>query len=254
MSIQLTYIDDNTRDLADFEAACLSFMPRLTISLFTDPEQARQQILQNPPDILVLDIEMKTVSGLQLAEQWATEPFMIVFLTSYSSYALRAFQLFALHYIVKPVTPADIEEIIRRYHRLQPHPDAPGTQAEQLDTLRQCLRNPQKPVEQIFINSNGKTHVLPLATLLYLEANGPYTWFYTLEGKTIISSQPIKIYDHLLSGHSPLIRVHRSFMVNKKYVRGIVHKGHQWQIEMSNGSLLDVSRLKKDWVMAELGR
>lgn len=250
----IVHIDDRQEDLNRFSLACHTHSPDIALESFKDVAAALACIAAHPPDIIVLDIEMGKLNGLHIAKDLADGDSMIVFLTSHSSYALRAFSLFALHFIVKPVKPADVGEILSRYNRLKPWIKADKLQGSQVNQLSQNLENPGESLKRIFINHLGRTSIVFIEDVLYLEADNTYTRFLTRDGKKLVSSESLKTYDDMLSGHSDLLRVHRSYMVNKKHVKEIRHDRHLWFAVLADGSQVEISRLKKDWVKAELGK
>lgn len=254
-NLTIVHLDDQEADLTAFKEACIQSRLHIQLSSFTHIPAAMAAIAKAPPDIIVLDIEMGKDNGLDIARELADSPSMIVFLTSHSSYALQAYSLFALHYIVKPVEAKDVEEVLNRYQRFKPAISANnGLQKEQLNQLAHKLENPAEPVRRIFIHHFDHLSIVNINEVFFLEAENSYTRFNVRDGRKILSSESLKTYDEMLSGHSDLIRVHRSYMVNKNYVKEIRHDKHLWFAQMANGSLVEVSRLKKDWVMAELAK
>jgi two-component system, LytTR family, response regulator len=248
----IIHIDDQPEDLAAFKRACTASEHTIALDSYTDVKKALKAIADDPPDIIALDIEMGKENGLDIARQLSEGPSMIVFITSYSSYALQAFSLFALHFIVKPARPDDLAEILSRYTRLKPSLIKSNIQSNQVNMLAKRLENPEAIVQNLFIHQSDRISIVKINDILYLEADNAYTKFYTTDGKKIVSSESLKCYESMLYSQPDLIRVHRSYMVNRNHVKSIHHKKHLWYAQMSNGSKIDISRLKKDWVIAEL--
>jgi two-component system, LytTR family, response regulator len=249
---RIIHVDDNQEDLDQFRDACQVHLDKVELLSFSKVPKAMAAIAAQQPDIIILDIEMGKQNGLRIARELADNKAMIVFLTSHASYALQAFSLFALHYIVKPATPEDMEEILNRYRRLQKSIEEEPSQASQINLLSERLEKPQEPIRRLFIHQFDRISIIHIHEVVYLEAENSYTRFHLADGKKLLSSESLKKYDETLSGHSDLIRVHRSYMVNKNCVKEISHDKHLLQAYLTNGSRIEVSRLKKDWVMTEL--
>lgn len=115
--------------LVDDEMLVLNYLEKVVgetndiqvIGAFTDPDQALSEIPQLKPDVLFLDVDMPEMSGIELGTKLMegnhNEEMAIVFVTAYEQYAIRAFELNAIHYILKPVDSQSVDEIVNRVHR-----------------------------------------------------------------------------------------------------------------------------------------
>ncbi|MGB3546609.1 MAG: LytTR family DNA-binding domain-containing protein [Saprospiraceae bacterium] len=129
------------------------------------PEQAAALIGKLRPDLLFLDINMPGCNGFELLSQLAHCP-PVVFVTAYDEFALRAFGVHALDYLLKPVTPARLADCIRAIRNRQTAAAAPG--------------------RQLFIPSDYGGHYLPLAEVFLIRAYGHYLRFYHQSGSDLL--------------------------------------------------------------------
>lgn len=168
-------------------------------------------IIKHKPDIVFLDIEMPGHSGLELLdffdEQNAT--FSIIFTTAYNQYAIKAFKLSAIDYLLKPIEPQELENAIELYKKQKTKID--------YSVLKNNLTSASSN-QKIAIHSLQSTKFMDLKNLLYCKADGSYTEFYFLDEQQITSSKGLKHYEDILKEHSQFVRCQKSFIINALYV------------------------------------
>jgi DNA-binding LytR/AlgR family response regulator len=179
-------------------------------------EDGLTEIIQNRPDIVFLDIELHDMNGLQLAERiLAVYSPHIVFATAYDAYAIKAFELQALDYLLKPFSAQRLQTTINRLRQLT-EPDE-----KQLAKILDILAKKQhKETTKIPINRNGK---------ILLLAKDKITFVETRERNCLIRSQAgdfhvpgsIGEWEMKLQGY-PFFRVHRSFIINLDQVKEVI--------------------------------
>lgn len=183
-------------------------------------------------DLVFLDIDMPGKSGLDLPtllRQNGLNP-VIVFVTAYQEHALRAFDLAAVDYLLKPLNIARLKECLKRVVSLYEKAD---------DTA-----NSNKLTAQniITIQSQKEAIVVALTDIMYLEASGSYTTFLTITKKQILTTRNLKFFEKIITEKSSeFMRVHRSYFVNVK----CIHKIKNDVLELSNGKEIPVARDKR---------
>lgn len=209
------------------------------------PEAVRV-IQKTQPDLVFLDIEMPGYSGLQLLEFFNPEDinFRIVFCTAFSEYALQAFRMSAIDYILKPVQWADVERAIDKMHT--------EWTKEQLINLRENLKV-EKKQQKIALPVSDGFLFLPISKISYIEASGAYSEIHDAEGKKIIVSKKIKDFEEFLLDDPRFIRPHRSFIINIEFVKRYV-KQEGGYLVMEDGAQVPVSREYKDKMVDILSR
>ena len=192
------------------------------------------------PDLVFLDIEMPRGNGFDLLEQIGNVTFDTIFVTAFSNYAIKALNLSASYYILKPV---DIDELVNAVAKVK-----------EARKTKQAMRPTQVLVENLH-STGGKQHskiVLPLLEgfevlqvkdIVRCQANDNFTDFYFSNGKKMMICRTLKFYEELLS-ESGFMRVHKSHLINLDHIKKYL-KGKGGQVVMADDSVVDVSPQKK---------
>ena len=198
-------------------------------------------IKKESPNIVFLDIEMPEHSGLEILNFIEKEVynFEIIFTTAYSEYAIEAFQLSAIDYLLKPVRPNQVKEAVDKALTFLGNSQINKRLSELKDSLQ---------------NSNFKKIGLPNADgvkfvnfneIISLEADGMYTKVSTLKDATILVSKPLKFFVDLLQKINTFYRPHRSYLINLAYIKEYIKKDGGY-ILMENDKTISISKDKKD--------
>lgn len=182
---------------AQLQAELARLWPALSIvATATDGLQASALALERRPDLLFLDIRMPGASGLEaaqaIAEDWPDEvPLpLIVYVTAYDEFALRAFETNAIDYVLKPVTPERLQRTLEKVRlRLA---ERAGTADPMLEQLRALLQQQQPPaaivdrLELIPAQTGSTVHLVPVEDVLYFEAADKYIRVVTASAEHLI--------------------------------------------------------------------
>ncbi len=162
-------------------------------------------------DIVFLDINMPGMSGIEMAQEIKkmTHQPAIIFTTAYSQFAVDAFELDAVDYLVKPISKKRLLAAISRINE---------TQVRQIEPSAD--EGEQKQMERIPVTRQSKTILLLPKEIYYIESQGEYTIIHSQRGR-FISSIRLKDFQEKLSSKS-FFRVHRSFVVNLDYVKELI--------------------------------
>lgn len=155
-------------------------------------------IREERPDAIFLDIQMPGESGFDLL-RGLTDPPKVVFVTCSPSHSLKAFEVEAVDYLLKPVMPPRFAATVQRLKRLFLPEPGPAQPHEASDRI--CLR------------ANGQTHIVPLARLVALQAEGNFTRVHCADGSAVLSGRSIGDYAESLPS-PPFARLDRSLIVN----------------------------------------
>jgi len=168
--------------------------------------EAVKAVADLKPDLLLLDIQMPRLDGFEVLELVGREV-SVVFVTAYDKYALRAFEVHAVDYLLKPFTKERLREAINRARgRLESKDPFPPTE------LVSTARPPGAYVERIAIRDGANVHVLPVSKIDYIEAQDDYVCFRS-EGKRLLKQQTLAEIEGALNP-SQFVRVHRSYILN----------------------------------------
>jgi DNA-binding LytR/AlgR family response regulator len=183
----------------------------------TNASEAMQLINALDYSILFLDINMPGVSGLELSKQLKNNPNKpnIIFVTAHEEYALDAFGVNAIDYLLKPVSPERLKEALSKVENRMP------PKAKTMDFSKTSL-------DIIPIESQGKTVLLKQADIIYINAQNDYCIFKTYD-KQYLARYTLKELEKRLNKRL-FIRCHRSYLINIKHVREVT--------PLYNGTLL----------------
>ncbi len=195
---------------------------------------------QHQPDFLLLDIEMPEKTGLQLAEELIAYDLAceIIFTTAYSEYAIQAFRLSAVDYLLKPIQEQDLIAAIRKVQDQK----SIAQDRKRLQMLTQNLQK-DKPQTLCLPVLNGYEYI-EIQQIEYIEAEGSYVNIQLTGDKKILISKNRKYFETLLEGFQFFLRVHRSFLVNKNCIKS-VKVGEKSTILMQSLREIDLAKDRK---------
>ncbi len=193
-------------------------------------------IKKHKPDIVFLDINLPDGTGFDLLEKITNRNFEIIFTTSHSEYAVRAFEFSALHYLTKPIDLPKLKSAIGRFNKIQNNESLD----EKLGILKQSLLD--RPQKILLPSSNGLL-VHNLGEIVRFEADNNYTKVVFNTGKTTIVSKPLQNFCLMLEDLE-FCRVHNSHLVNLRYVARF-HNTRHAKITLSDGFEMPISQSQK---------
>ena len=203
-----------------------------------DVPSAVTSIHEHKPDLVFLDISMPGYSGLELLKFFDESQitFKIIFVTAFSEYAINAFELSAVGYILKPVR---VEALQKALHKVIMENN---NDLEKLKTLQNNMENPLE--KKVALNTGDGITFLELHNILYLKADGSYTHFYTTDRHRITVAKKISDFERL-EAMGNFLRIHRSHIVNLSRIQKIL-KQDGGMVIMENGETLSISSERKN--------
>lgn len=150
-----------------------------------DVLQAVESIKKHQPDVVFLDIEMPNYAGYEIVKFFDVINFDIVFITAYNQYALKAFEVSAIDYILKPI---DLDRFNSTVNKLLDKMER-KTSLQQLQVLTKTLKN--ESVEQMVIMDKGYKHFVDIREIVCVEAQESYCKIYLSTGKTFLISKKL---------------------------------------------------------------
>ena len=154
------------------------------------------------PDLVFLDIEMPGHSGLELLDFFDEQEinFSIIFITAYNSYAIQAFKLSAVDYLLKPVEPSDLENTLERYKRRS------SKDRNNIATLKENLK--EEAPDKIAVPDSNSIKFLKLDDILFFKADNTYTEIFFLDNDKLVISRTLKNIEDTLTGTVNFFRCH----------------------------------------------
>lgn len=203
-------VDDETKARQLLRAMLTDLCPEVqVVAECDDLPNGVKAIKRHSPELVFLDIEMPGHSGLELLDFFNDDEvnFDIVFTTAYDHYALQAFKLSAVDYLLKPISP---DELVSTVSRVRSTRDRGLTR---LQTLRGHLGmdtgRPKLAVQKV----NG-TRFVDHSDILYLKGERAYTTIHLRDGSSIMASRNLRHFEGLLADNPVFFRCHRSYIIN----------------------------------------
>jgi len=196
--------------------------------------EAVKAISELQPDLVFLDVQMPKLDGFEVLELTGAA-MAVIFVTAYDTYALRAFEVHAVDYLLKPFSEARFQAALERAKgRLGQRPPAPAE-------LAQAARPPAQYAERLVVKDGVKVHIIPIARLDYAEAQDDYVALAS-GGKKYLKQQTIASLEACLDP-ARFVRIHRSYLVNLERVTKIEPYGKDSKLAiLADGARLPVSR------------
>uniref|UniRef100_UPI0035B4B552 LytR/AlgR family response regulator transcription factor n=1 Tax=Soonwooa sp. TaxID=1938592 RepID=UPI0035B4B552 len=203
--INAIIIDDEERARMNLKLLVEEFCPEIKILAECKSLSAGvKTIRKENPALVFLDIEMPGHSGLELLDFFNESEvnFSIIFVTAYNNYAINAFKLSAVDYLLKPINPQDLQNAVALFQKRK-------NQTDNLIALKTNLDHSQN--KKIAIPTSGKIIFLDLDDILYLKGEGSYTTIIKSDGSSILVSKNLKYFEDFFLEENFLMRVHRSY-------------------------------------------
>ncbi|MEM7370650.1 MAG: LytTR family DNA-binding domain-containing protein [Bacteroidota bacterium] len=196
---------------------------------------ALRLIQEFTPDLIFLDVQMPGMTGFEVLRKLKEVP-EIIFSTAYDKYALDAFEVSAIDYLLKPYTRERFAKAIQKLT------DTQTPYMEQIQRLAESLApSPQESFSgKIFVQTGNKLIAVNSEEIIWLQAEKDYTWLITA-AKRYLSSHGLGQLEQKLDTHT-FVRVHRSSIVNLNFIQEIDKYPSSYDISMTNGDTVRVSR------------
>lgn len=197
--------------------------------------EAVKAVSELSPDLLFLDVQMPKLDGFEVLELVGRDV-AVVFVTAYDQYALKAFDVHAVDYLLKPFSAERLAEAIERARtRLG------RTDRLQVEALSSAARLDRTPATRILVRDGSRVHVLPVAKIAFVQAQDDYVSF-SCDGKNYLKEQPLGEVEAALDP-AKFVRIHRSYLLNLDYLARMELDERENRIAvLADGRRLPVSR------------
>ncbi len=194
-----------------------------------------KQINELKPDILFLDVQMPKLTGFEMLEILDNIP-SVIFTTAYDQYAIKAFEVNAVDYLLKPYSEARFDEAITKLLiKLS------AKQNEPIQNIQENFPLLPEYIERIVIKDGQKIFIVPVNDVIYIEAQDDYVMIYTPESK-YLKQKRMKYYEDKLNPDS-FIRIHRSYIVKIDYIKRLeLFEKETYRVILKNEKVLPVSK------------
>ncbi len=235
--VKLAIIEDEQSERDSIRFIVESYFSDLSIvGEAISVKEGKELISQTNPDIIIMDIGLKDGNSFELLSQLDKIDFQIIWLTAYEEFAIRAFRISAVDYLLKPYKTNELLKALMK---------AREDLKEQayLKKLRALVNNSaDNKDKQIVLHTSDSVHVVRIKDVIRCQSDNNYTTFFLENGQKILLSKPLKKYEDLLSGFN-FYRVHQSHLINLHKVSKL-NKGARSQVLMNNEEAVPVAHSK----------
>jgi len=239
MNIRAILVDDEEKALKSLQIKVNRFFPDIDIVAINQrPLEAIDLIKSHKPDLVFLDIEMPQLNGFDVLQKIKNPDFEIIFVTAYNDYAIEAIQNCAIGYVVKPIDNDELKTAIANAIKNIKLKNA----LVKNNILIENLKNIQSSDCKLIIPSQKGLDFVKINEIIRCKGESGYTRIILNNGKTILSSYSIGKFVKMLANKHFLL-VHRSHLLNLKYVSGYLNEGY---ITLENGDNLPISKNKRE--------
>ena len=237
-------VDDEERARVSLKLLLQEFCPQIeVVAECKSLSEGVKAIHKEQPELVFLDIEMPGHSGLELLDFFNDNEinFSIIFTTAYNQYAIQAFKLSAIDYLLKPINPQELISAVELFEKKK-------IQIESYQALRTNLD--QNDDIKIAIPISGKIVFINCKDILYLKGEGAYTNIKKTDGSTLLVSRNLKSFEDLFENSNALFRIHRSYIANIQHITA-VSKSDGGFAEFENGEQIPISQEKSNEILEQ---
>lgn len=207
------------------------------------------------PDLIFLDIQMPKLTGFEMIELLDEVP-EIIFTTAYNQYAIKAFELSAVDYLMKPFSRERFNEAIDKVlARINSRPEEKKEERIKNTNIEDFAKRKKEEVEvieRIFVKTGTKIDVIPVNTIIKIEAQDDYVEIHTAEGR-FLKNDTMNYLEKVMPP-TTFGRVHRSHIINLNYIEKIEKYGKEsYIVKLKDGSTVNVSKSRIKNLKTKLG-
>jgi two-component system LytT family response regulator len=238
-------IDDDINLRNGMKGLLNLYAPEITIIGEADNvENGVAEILNKNPQVVFLDIQLTDGTGFDILEHITRTKGKvnanIVFITAHEKYAIKAFRFSALDFLLKPVDPDELQEVITKIKNNL----VSQSNFSNIDLLLENISKKVDTFKRIALSTSDGIHLYEIGNIMRCESQDNYTKFHIKNQKPVLISKTLKEYDELLNEHG-FERIHQSHLIIISYLKAYI-KSDGGYLLMEDGSHLPISQLKKE--------
>jgi len=238
-------VDDEKRARMNLSILLNEYCPHVEIVADCEnlPEGV-QAIRRLKPDLVLLDIEMPGHSGLELLDFFDENEvnFSVVFTTAYNEYAVQAFKLSAVDYLLKPINPDELVTAVQRVEK----------QKQKFESYKLLKSNLQNDVfDKIAVPSGNLILFISLSEIIYIKGDGAYSDVFLQDKTKHTVSRNLKNFEEIICLNNNFVRAHKSFIVNLDFVKAY-NKSDGGSLDLITGLQIPVSPEKSTVILEKI--
>ncbi len=233
-------VDDELFCRENLKLIIEEYCPAITsTSMASSAIEARNAMNDSSPDILFLDIKMPNETGFDLLHSLGDHKLSVIFTTAHNEYALSAIKAQAVDYLEKPINIDDLQQAVKKVEQKT------SKSKNSLQEIKALIREAQggSSNDKIAIPMREGYEIIAYRDIIHLEASESYTMIFLANGKKLLSSKNIKVYEEKL-GNEIFFRTHKSHIINlEHHIKGFSRVDGNSAV-MSNGKQIPIARRK----------
>jgi two-component system LytT family response regulator len=242
--LSVLLVDDEIEACRNLKSILLEYVdPNINIvGVAHSTAEAEKQLQLHNPDAVFLDIEMPNENAFQFLERVSPIHFEVVFVTAYDEYAIRAFKLNAVDYILKPISITELANAVVKLKDRLRFKSIINTGNNDFSEVSKQISTKTK-LNRITLKGNNNVELVSFKDIIYVEAFGKYSKVFFLKNNgvvDILTSYAISDYEELLPSEI-FYRIHKSFLINCAHIKQI-HKDDSTSLTMNYNITIPVSR------------
>lgn len=245
-----TLIVDDEKDQQDLLLAMLrnNFPGYAVLDTSSSVDESIKKISSLKPQLVFLDVLLPPKTGFDILEGLKQINFEIIFATSYEKYALHALKVSAVDFLLKPFNVEDLKIALEKFEKKH----LQRSSQNHLEVLLQNIKSNTSEKMRIALPTLGGFVFAQVGDIVRCQSDDMYTTFYFNDKTKLMVSRTMKECEELL-GEWGFFRTHTSHLINLRFIKEYI-RGEGGQVKMTDGSLVDVSRRKKDDFVKALNR
>jgi two-component system LytT family response regulator len=240
MSLRALIVDDEPIARRTLEKLCAASSDIEVVGQSRHGAEAVQAIRSLKPDLVFLDIEMRDVGGFGVIEQVGAENMpLVVFVTAFDRYAVKAFEVNAVDYLLKPFDGMRFNAAMKRVRQRLTGGITPSLRETIRESLQAVLaasfnRSGDAPLKRIAVDRDGHIALVDLENIQCIEARGNYILVHTDKESNLVRST-LQQAESMLD-RTKFLRIHRSIIVNSAHIREMARTpGGEYAVTLNNG-------------------
>ena len=236
MEIKVLIIEDEEPAREILKNFIADFSNLTIIGQYSDGFSGAKAINELKPDLVFLDIQMPKLTGFEVLEIIEHKP-SIIFTTAYDEFAIKAFEMNAVDYLLKPFSR---ERFCQAVSKAEEKCKSNQSDEIKIKLLSHSVEKKSELLDRVAIKSGNKIHVVPIDQIFFIAAEGDYVMVHSKEGK-FLKEKTMKYFESHLDSKF-FVRIHRSFIVNVNEIARIEHYDKEsYMVILNNNTQLKAS-------------